>query len=145
MKIEGSVVVTCDDCARYGEVVGFVSSRDKKKPALKPEEKEDVSFDAGGDELIDNYPEVIRKKREMHELKQEDLAKLINEPASLIHRVETGRMEPSLEVARKLQKALGVRLLHKSDSGSIDSVKPTESDELTLGDMVVIKKRGEKK
>lgn len=145
MRIEGSVVVTCEDCARFGEVVGFVSSREKKKPAVRAEVSEGVSFDVGGDDLVDDYPGIIRDKREKMGLKQEDLAKLINEPSSLIHRLETGRMEPDPEVASKLQKALGVKLLCKSGSEVVQPEKPTGSDELTLGDLVVIKKKGGKR
>jgi putative transcription factor len=148
VKIEGSVVVTCDACARYGEVVGVASSVEKKKPAVAPEvseKTESVDFAVGGlEELVENYAEIIRNKRMRRGLKQEELAKLVNEPASLIHRLEIGRFEPSPEVARKLQHALGVKLLHKSEDMGLPAQKEKDSGDVTLGDMVVIKKKEKK-
>jgi uncharacterized protein (TIGR00270 family) len=77
-------------------------------------------------------------------LKQEDLAKIINEPTSLIHRLEIGRFEPSPEVVKKLEHALGVKLLHKSEDMGLPAQKGKEDGEVTLGDLVVIKKKEKK-
>lgn len=148
VRIEGSVVITCDACARYGEVVGFASGVEKKKPAAAQEvseKKEVVDFAVGGsEELVENFAEVIRDKRMRRGLKQEELAKLINEPTSLIHRLENGSFEPSPTVVKKLQHALGVKLLHKSEDVGLPPQKEKDEGEVTLGDMVVIKKKEKK-
>jgi putative transcription factor len=149
VRIEGSVVVTCEACARYGEVVGSANSVEKKKPSAAAQEvsekREVADFAVGGlEELVENYAEVIRNKRMRRGLKQEELAKLINEPTSLVHRLEIGRFEPSPDVARKLQHALGVKLLHKSEEVGLPAQKEKDSGEVTLGDMVVIKKKEKK-
>lgn len=144
VRVEGSVVITCDECSKYGEVIGTVSSKEVKKTPPKVEEKEEVTFELEGEGLVDNYSELIRKTREKKGVKQEELARLINEPASLIHRIEIGKMEPSPQIARKLQKKLGVKLLEESGVMDVQAVKAKISEELTLGDLVVVKKKKQK-
>lgn len=139
--VEGSVIVTCDECSRYGDVLGIVTSKEVKKPAPKVEEKEEITFELEVEELVDDYPELIRKKREILGLKQEELAKMINEPASLVHRIEIGKMEPSLQIARKLQRILDLKLLERSGAIEAQTEKTKVPDELTLGDMVIVKKK----
>ncbi len=148
VKIEGSIVVTCNNCAKCGELVSTINpySPKRKDPVVvvKHEKKKSVDFGVGSEELVEGFKDIIRKKREKKKLKQEDLAKLINEPASMIHRIEIGKMDPSLDVARKLQRILDVQLLHKSSSEDIQKFNGKGSEEITLGDLVVIKKKKKK-
>ena len=75
-------------------------------------------------------------------LKQEDLAKEIAEKESVIHWLETGRHEPSLELARKLEKFLGIRLIDEAEEGTGGGIISAESKgKYTLGDFIKIKKR----
>lgn len=141
VRVEGSTIITCEECSRYGEVVGVASSYEVKKPAPIVGDRKEASFEVKEDELIDDYSEIIRKTRECRGMTQEELAKSVNEPASLVHRIETGRIEPSLQIARKLEKKLGIRLFQESGALDINPVKTKIPDELTLGDLVVIKKR----
>jgi len=145
VRVEGSIVITCDECSRYGEIIGTVSPKEAKQPSSKVEEKEKtIAFEPEGEELVDNYPELIRRAREKIGMKQEELARLINEPASLIHRIEIGKMEPSPKIARKLQQKLGVKLLQKLGVTDIQPMKANVPEELTLGDLVVVKKKVKK-
>jgi len=141
VRVEGSVVITCDECSKCGEIIGLVSSHEVEKPSPKVEEKKEVVFELEGEELVDNYPELIRKAREKRGMKQEELARLINEPASLIHRIEIGKMEPDPQMARKLQQRLNIRLLQKPEVTDIQPVKTKIPEELTLGDLVVVRKK----
>lgn len=146
VRIEGSIVTTCNDCARFGEVVGLTSYQKQNSLPPKVEAKKDVDFVVDADdELIEDYAEVIREKRMRRGLKQEELAKLINEPASLIHRIEVGRLEPSPEVARKLQHVLRIKLFKRPQPESLLPQTSSSRGEVTLGDMVVVKKKVKKK
>jgi len=140
VRIEGSIVVACDSCARLGEVVGPATPIKKpamlqpKKPAVETL-KVETTFD-----LIEGYGNIIKSAREKKNLKQEELGRLINEPASFIHHIETGQAEPSMDVAKKIQSKLGVRLLtpHVEDD---EDVKNSSRKGMTLGDIVIVKKR----
>jgi len=142
VRVEGAIVTACDRCAGYGEVVAVVR---KPKPRLKRgvgkgkekqvTEEDEIKFE---EELIEHYPQVIKSERESLNLKQEELAKKINEPASLIHRIESGRMEPTTEVARKLERVLRIKLIKKVKDMEFKETK-AEKGGLTLGDLVVVR------
>lgn len=144
IRVEGSIVVACNKCAAYGEIVGVAYSEKsrKKKPKIEVEgwkERFEIEIE---EELVDDYARIIKDARENRGLKQEELGKMINEPTSLIHRIEIGKIEPTIEVARKIQKKLGVRILRHVDRGSSKLMSNTEGKkELTLGDMIVIRKK----
>ncbi len=142
IRVEGSVIVACDECSSYGDVVGEIKPRMEKRISKTKEEK--VSLDLGiEEELIEGYQNLIKSAREKQRMKQEELARAINEPTSLIHRIESGRVEPSIKVAKKLQKRLRIRLLKKPESIDIQLKSETPKG-LTLGDLVVVKRRGRK-
>ena len=88
------------------------------------------------DELAQDYDDIVRSGRESAGLSQEDLARQLNEKASLIRKIERGDTLPSDEVQRKLEKALGIDL---SAGGSADETEwesDTSTGEYTLGDVV---------
>jgi uncharacterized protein (TIGR00270 family) len=142
VRVEGSVVTACGGCAGVGEVVQEVKPAKavKPKPILtqeaKPEFKVEVEYD-----LVDDYGVRIRAAREKLGWTQDDLGKAVNETHSVIHRIEAGRFEPSTDVARRLEHRLGVKLLVPHEEVEAPQQKQ-ESKDVTLGDMVVVRKRG---
>jgi putative transcription factor len=89
--------------------------------------------------LVSNYNVLIRQAREGMGLTQADLAKLIGEKESIVRRLESGRMSPTLELARKIEKVLKIKLYEKIHQEQ-EPPKP-QGFQLTLGDVVVIKER----
>ncbi|MFH1404045.1 MAG: multiprotein bridging factor aMBF1 [Candidatus Altiarchaeota archaeon] len=142
VTLEGGEVTACRDCSSVGEVVKTVSLKPKaeKKPVRVVNVKPEFKIESGED-LVEEYARRIKESREKKGLRQEELARMVNEPSSLIHRIESSRIEPNPSVLKKLEKALGIRLLvpHSDD----DEVKMSggESKPLTLGDMIVVKKK----
>jgi len=141
--VEGSRIVTCESCASYGKVVGEIKRKEEKKKDDKIESRPfEVDFDVEiKEEIADDYPEIIKKARESKNMKQEDLAKMINEPVSLIQRIESGRIEPPLDVVKKIQTKLNIKVIKKPDAESIVQKKAEFPKEITLGDLVMVKKR----
>ncbi len=153
--IEGANLIVCQNCAKFGDSLKTPTTQPQKpktpkiiraqknsvikKPKTKPRSKDDVLSTSY--ELADNYTEKIRKAREEKGLSHEELASRINERVSIIKKIETGKMSPSQILVRKLEKELQINIHAPSDSkseavGSKDSLK-----ELTLGDVVNIKKK----
>lgn len=62
-------------------------------------------------ELVEDYGEVVRRARMRMGLTQEDLAKQLKEKLTIIKKIEAEEFRPSLQLARRLEKVLGVRLL----------------------------------
>ncbi len=145
IRVEGSVVAACEGCSGSGEILG--PAVEVKKKQYLPEQKP-VGLDIDtGMEIADDYASLIHNARQKKGMKQEELAKAINEPVSTIHRLESGHFEPSIAMAKKIGRALNVWLFEKAaaeDGGTCTGAKigkPHEPKELTLGDMVRIKKK----
>lgn len=62
-------------------------------------------------ELVEDYNEVVRKARMSLGLTQDELAKQVGEKVTIIKKVESGELKPSISLARKLEKLLKVVLL----------------------------------
>lgn len=136
--VEGSELFVCEQCAKFGKIMGEirisqVDPKKQKTQAAVAEEKELMEI------LVQDYPELIKSKREELGLKQEDFAKKINEKASLIHKIESGHFEPNVELARKLEKFLKINLVEEHEEIHKKEAKKA-AEGFTLGDFVKIKK-----
>ncbi|MEN3048474.1 MAG: helix-turn-helix domain-containing protein [Candidatus Caldarchaeales archaeon] len=88
-------------------------------------------------ELVEDYGEVVRRAREAKFLTREQLAELVGEKASTIRRIENGELRPSMEMARKLEKVLKVKLLVESTDEVLEKALRKASKQVpTLGDML---------
>jgi putative transcription factor len=141
ISLEGSVLKVCSNCSKYGKRVQRNNSNYKNRnPNIKKEERDLV--------LVNNFHEIIEKARQKKGIKQEDFAKEINEKDSLLHQIETGHIKPTNQLARKLEKELGIILLEeveeKYDINLKSDVKRQTNDVLTLGDLIKIKQKTRK-
>ncbi len=97
-------------------------------------------------EIVENYAEIVKKARESMGLTRELLARLVGVKESIIRRIEEGQLMPDVELARKLEKILRVKLLVPAQESAPElPVKPPHSppEELTLGDIVEIRRKDE--
>jgi len=131
-KIEGTELTVCKKCAGYGQVLGRVRIR-TDSPDIPKSSVERIQA------VKPDFAEVIRRKRESLGLTQKDFAKKLNEKESLIHKIETGGFEPSLTMARKFERVLGITLVEQIEEKHETSAKKS-SDQLTIGDLIKIRK-----
>jgi len=149
VKIEGCVAVCCNECARYGQIVGDVRPHVEppKKPVIAqaaksaPTLSKVLAAELSVPTLKEEYGKVIKDAREKRGLKMEDFAKMLNEPESLIHRIESNKFEPSDGLAHKIESALRIKLFEKSSSMILAGGGHGANKDLTLGDVVVVKKK----
>ncbi|NHX36636.1 MULTISPECIES: multiprotein bridging factor aMBF1 [Halolamina] len=157
-KVEGAELELCDDCKDFGtEVKTESSSTTSTKYSTSSDESSSsssggTSTGGGGgggrrrdmfdqmDEIAGDYDEQIRSAREREGLSREDLAKELNEKASLISKLERGDILPSDDVRGKLEKRLGVSLSEGSDDDTADWETDSSMSQ-TLGD--VVERKGE--
>ena len=138
-NIEGSILNVCRACSKFGKILGTVKEKmeEKKekqvKEIKKEPEKEVIEL------VVDDFADRIRKKREELGLKQEDFAKKINEKESVIHKLETGEFRPGLDLAKKLERVLGIKLIEEYEEEG--KATKTETTELTVGDLIKIRKK----
>ena len=83
---------------------------------------------------MDFYPKLVKSKREELGLSQNELSIKLNEKESVISKIENGSLKPSLDLAKKLGKFLGLDLV-VSEKAVISDLKHSDS-RLTVGDFL---------
>ena len=126
-KVEGAILTVCENCVDFGEEIRAPEVKRVKKQLPKIEEPEEI--------LKMNFNQTIRASRQKMNLKQEDMAKKINEKLSTIRRVEDG-WKPSPTLIRKLEKFFNIKLTEKPEEKALK--KKTDKKKLTVGDVVEI-------
>ncbi|MEM2214447.1 MAG: multiprotein bridging factor aMBF1 [Candidatus Nezhaarchaeales archaeon] len=134
--IEGAQLTVCHRCSRYGSTVKPATQRATLQQLPK---RREVRTELENMVLVGNYNVLIRQARESMGLTQEDLARLIGEKESIIRRLESGRMTPTLELAKKLERLLKIKLYEEVRQEQ--EVPRPQNFELTLGDVAVIRER----
>ena len=136
--IEGVQLDVCGDCAKFGKVIAAV-----KRPSAKEQHKQYIKQHQAKEEtielLVENYAEIIKKKREEIGLTQKEFANRINEKESTVHKIETGSFEPQLGLAKKLEKFLGVKLIEQHEE-KYEKLRKSRIGGFTLGDFIKIKR-----
>jgi putative transcription factor len=148
-EVEGSVINVCKKCSRYGKIVGRISMASPlgRKEVEKRKDGKTAAAPTPVDQvgetvlvLVADYANKIKSGRERLGLKQEELAKKLNEKDSLLSKIETGTVEPSVKLARKLEHFFDVKLIeeHKEEGKSHTKDRPNQ---VTLGDFARLRKR----
>ncbi|MCD6428784.1 MAG: TIGR00270 family protein [Desulfurococcales archaeon] len=159
--IEGAKLVLCPACyAKVGkrsidaEIREYAPSLKRRLtpqssvPATRrsvPKRPRDADLD--NYEVVSDFAERVRTAREKLGWSQRALAEAVKESENVIKRIESGRLVPSIDLARRLEKVLGIRLLEPIvEPESFFTVQPQQKvRELTLGDIVRIRKKGSEK
>ena len=161
VKIEGAELQVCADCAEFGtEVRDTSSSSGSTKYSTSSSSSSGSSGSDSGssstgssgsgggsrrrrdmfdqmDELVQDYDQRIRGARESRGLSQEELAKQLNEKASLIRKLERGDVLPSDGVQRKLERELDITLSESGgEEGDTEWSGGSATGGTTLGDVV---------
>ena len=135
-KIESSIMVTCNECAKFGKI-----QREPPK-ARKPRPAKRVSRARGpSEEVIEDYNSIIRSAREKKGWSREELAEKLYEKSSVVSRIESGKMIPDIKLARKLERTLNIKLIEKQEDITSEDIGVTASKGATIGDIAKIKKR----
>ena len=144
--IEGARLTVCLECSKHGKIVTQNEYTPKTKPVGKPsahipvmtqKKKTEIQVQIT-QEIIEDYSMKIRQAREKLGLTHEDLGKKLNEKASVIGKLETGKMPPNNILATKLEHALKIKLLTPitEEKAPPQQTSKAASRELTLGDLI---------
>lgn len=106
----------------------------------RPRQKTNIIERVERYEFVDGYGEIIRKAREKLGLTREELGALIQDKASVIKKIENEELKPTIELAKKLEKVLKVKILVEVSEEVEEFFKPqspkTKPSGLTLGDLL---------
>ena len=140
VDIEGSRMSLCQGCSKMGKVIKRIRTQTPQRRAqpvqIRREKEEPI-------ELINKaYGKIIKSAREKRGLKQEDFAKLLHEKESVIHRMESGNHEPSIALARKLEKFLNIKLVEQYEEKF--KAGTTQDDRMTIGHIMIKTRKKQK-
>lgn len=136
--VEGSVVSVCSNCSKYGNVL-----EPKKLEKSKFHSRETISLEET-EVIVNDYSKKVKEARQKMGIKQEDVAKAIAERESVIQKIESGHMEPSFPVAKKLEQFLRIKLITQEEvTKEIDKSElfGDDSKNITIGDLIKIRKK----
>ena len=148
--IEGARLTVCTQCAKHGKIV---YDEPKPTPAFAKPKRTPVMFKVQPKrkaptvdtslELAEDFGTKIRKARERLGLSHDELGKRLNEKVSLLRKIEMGKMAPDDKLAAALEHLLKVKLIVPAKEEKVPEAKIPKktSRELTLGDLIQIKKK----
>lgn len=148
--IEGAKFEVCETCAKHGKIVnepskkssgpGQVNTGVKTSSAFKSNRKDINNSSNTREEIVEDYAEILRKEFNKSGKTYKDFANELMENESYMRKIIRGEMTPTIATAKKLEKKLGIKLIEEADNERIN-FKSSTSNELTLADLVEIKKK----
>lgn len=136
--VEGSMLSICKGCAKFGHVIAIqkpalIEEKPEKKITIEEPEPEELEI------IVPDYASKIKQARENLNLKQKQLASEINEKESVIHKLESGHLKPSIKLAKKLESFLNIKLIEEYQEPQKKELSFADKS-LTIGDLIKIKK-----
>ena len=126
VRVEGSVLNVCVDCAHFGKAVDSPpvapATAARARPTLYPGgasrgpgggrslQERDLYQEIGEMELAPDWPKRIRIAREGLKWTPEDLGKKLNEKKSVVLKLGSGGIHPPDDLVRRVERLLKVRL-----------------------------------
>ncbi len=126
VRVEGSVLNLCADCAHFGKAVDpppaatppFVGRRapsysggaSRGPGGGRSLQERDLYTEIGEMELAPDWPRRIRVAREGLRWTPEDFGKKLNEKKSVVLKLEAGGFRPPDDLVRRVERLLKVRL-----------------------------------
>jgi putative transcription factor len=146
--IEGTKLTVCDSCAQHGKKIeiksGFSHSKQKDSFNIKSVKKVYVKKRdyIENIEIVPDYAKRIRNIRTLNRLNQDQFAGKLNEKPSLIRRIESGKVEPTIKLAKKIEKIYNITLLRKTDEIEVNTKKyMKKKGSSSLGDFAFVRKK----
>ncbi|MEB3756869.1 MAG: multiprotein bridging factor aMBF1 [Desulfurococcales archaeon] len=132
LKDKGLAKKTRKDSPNKGRIIESKMSVSRSRPRRRAE-----NYD-----VVEDYAKRIREARERLGLTRADLARRVQEREVTLGKIETGRLMPTIDLARRLERVLKIKLLEPvvDDEEQEIANKPSGKSVLTLGDIAVLKK-----
>jgi len=151
--IEGAKITVCQSCAQYGKRIieeKKIRSPPTRKSIKIQSKKSQITSNSEDNfgpsiEIVPDYAQRIRDLRMKLNLNQEKFAKKLNEKPSLLKRIETGKLVPSLQLAKKFEELYNIKLITEAENFEVNIQKYLKkpSSRSSLGDIAFIKKKKE--
>ncbi len=138
--VEGAKLLACGSCMRSGKVLHRFHEEEGGPVIDAPKPAAELG---GGEDIVDDWGPLIKHARDRAKLPLAVVAERISEMESYLDAIENGRLMPSIAVAHKLEKELGIKLIEKSSPSIAPSpaAQPRGVSTPTLADMLSPEKK----
>ena len=136
--IEGAEMILCENCFR--SVKAKLAPPKEEKKAKPSKQKVLRKRKIVEEVIVEDYAKRVREARERLGMSRQELGMKVGEHETIIKRIELGRLQPDLELARKLERVLGIQLIKKVEYEEVEGTTTQVPKDLTLGDIVVIRR-----
>jgi len=148
--IEGANITVCQSCAQFGDRIKSNPKMTSSSKKVYPKSKSSVEKVVHSIkieesvEIVSDYVVRIRNARNARGLNQDQFAQKLNEKPSLLRRIEAGKVEPTIKLAKKIAEVYNIKLIKQ-----VDEIEPTakqnqymkKSSGSSLGDIAYVKKK----
>ncbi len=135
LNIENVEMRTCAKCAKGKKVIRTESYAEPKKAKMQATSARPRQVSDDDKVLIEDYGFTVRRAREKMHLPIKVLAEMLNEKEHLLVRVEEQKTKPTIELTKKLEKALRIKLTEDAVEESRAYTNKV-SESATIGDFV---------
>lgn len=107
VEIEGSAFIACSQCAKDSRVISEVTAGDtgeSKRAGIR-----EIEHMYGGDIDLD-FSRKLRESIKSRDINLEQLSRETKTPVDEIKKVMDGKLIPTIDLARKLEKTLKIKL-----------------------------------
>ncbi len=120
VEIDGAILNVCKDCAKLGRLLDEPKKfRRKRRPLIDGGKEID-------EEILDSeYASKIKKARELLKYTRENLAKKLGVKLSFWERIEKGEAKPTIEIAKRVERVLGVQIISRKKETTKEDLKVT--------------------
>ena len=125
----------CSNCSKFGVVVKKKEEKRKEIKFTRLPEDEVNEF------VVDDYSIEVKQSRERSGLTQVELAKKLNIKESVVHKIESSSLIPSLDLARKLEIVLKIKLIERNNARYEKKNISLRDKDLTIGDLINLKRK----
>lgn len=129
--VEDVELRVCAKDAKGKKVVAMHNADEKQPIGKRVKVKKDEE-----QQLPENYGALIHKARENMKLPIKVLAEMLNEKETLLTRVENQETMPSIELTKKLERSLKIKLIESSGTQSERVSTSKKNEKVTLGDFI---------
>ncbi len=140
--LEGAKLLACARCMKSGKVIHRFYEEEEGMPVMVQPRPSGLE---SGEDIVEGYGKIIKNARERASLPLAVVAERVSEKESYLNAIENERLRPTVEVAKKLEKELNIKLVEKVEQSTAASAAPSGKafSEPTLADLLSEKKKKE--
>ncbi len=133
--VDGAEMILCQRC--YNKLIKSGRATPVYERKVVQVKKKVERFE-GQLELQEGFGEIIKKGRESRGWTQQTLAQKLRISESMLKKIEQEKMKPSINLAKKIEQLLKVRILQPVEYEEME--EGSFHDKVTFGDVVVIRR-----